>query len=307
MGVRVAIFGQGPFGKDVMERLIAAGHTPAAVYVPPLSRPDPLADEADAQGIPVCRHKSFRRKGEPIAERLEEYQRLDVALNVLPFTTVILPEVIVDAPRLGSLCFHPSLLPKFRGGTAIPWQIILGERESGVSVFRPDAGVDTGPIVAQRGGVAIEPTDTAASLYFQKLYPLGLEVMDEAVARVVEGSADPTPQDESQASFQPRVDDEVARIDWSKPAEELDRLVRGCDPQPGAHARWRGETVRLFGARRLAATDREASPGQVVAIEDGRLVVAAHGGRLAFGKLRVAGGAKVPAAEAGVPVGDRLE
>ncbi len=99
----------------------------------------------------------------------------------MPYTTVILPPEIVEAPALGSLCFHPSLLPRFRGGAAIPWQIILGERETGVTVFVPDAGVDTGPIVVQKGGVAIGATDTAASLYFDKLYPLGIEAMVEAV------------------------------------------------------------------------------------------------------------------------------
>ena len=135
----------------------------------------------------LLRHRRFRRKGQAIPELVQEYQSLDAELNVLPFTTVILPPEIVDAPRLGSLCFHPSLLPAYRGGNALAWQIILGATESGVTVFRPDEGVDTGPIVIQRGGVEIRPDDNTASLYFDRLYPLGVDAMAEAVASTPSG------------------------------------------------------------------------------------------------------------------------
>jgi len=235
MGLRIAVFGQAPFGKDVTVRLLDEGHEVVGVYVPPDSggRADPLAEEAEARGLPLFRHRRFRRKGEAIPERVEEYLGLGAELNVMPFTTVILPPEIVEAPRLGSLCFHPSLLPAYRGGTAIPWQIILGASVSGVTVFQPDAGVDTGPIVVQKGGVEIGPGDTAASLYFDHLYPLGVDAMVEAVRLVAEGEAKPRPQPEAGASFQPRLDDEAARIDWARPAEELDRPV----PGPGGATR----------------------------------------------------------------------
>ena len=99
---------------------------------------------------------AFAAPALPIPRVLEEYRRLAPDLNVLAFVTAILPAAMVDHPPRRSLCFHPSLLPRFRGGNALAWQIMLGERESGVSVFRPDAGVDTGPLVVQKGGVAIE-------------------------------------------------------------------------------------------------------------------------------------------------------
>jgi methionyl-tRNA formyltransferase len=307
MSLRIAIFGQAPFGKDVTVRLLEDGHQVVGVYVPPDGggRPDPLAAEAEVRGLPVFRHRRFRRKGEAIAELVEEYRKLDAELNVMPFTTVILPPEIVEAPRLGSLCFHPSLLPAFRGGTAIPWQIILGATESGVTVFQPDAGVDTGPIVVQKGGVPIGPEDTAASLYFDHLYPLGLDAMAEAVAAVADGSARPRPQTEAGASFQPRLDDEAARIDWSRPAEEVDRLVRGCDPQPGAWALRGDEPVRLYGGG-LRPDGDEAPPGTVVAADGDALVVAAAGGAFAVKKARVGDGKKEPAAASGLRVGDRL-
>jgi methionyl-tRNA formyltransferase len=307
MPLRIAIFGQAAFGRDVLGRLAGAGHEIVGVHVPPdRGRPDPLAEEAARRGLRLFRHARYRRRGEAIPELVAEYRTLGAELNVLPYTTVILPVEIVESPRHGSLCFHPSLLPRYRGGSAIPWQIILGEEETGVSVFRPDAGVDTGPLVVQRGGVRIDETDTAATLYFEKLYPLGIEAIVESVARVAAGTATATPQDESRASFQGLVDDAVARIDWTRSARDLDRLIRGCDPQPGAHARLAGEVVRLFESRLLpgAAAD---PPGSVLGLEEGRLLVAAEGGRLAIARLRRGEGKKVPAPEAGLAVGERLE
>ena len=174
MALRIALFGQAAFARDVLVGLLDAGHEIVAVYGPPdQGRPDPLVEEASTRGLALFRHRRFRRKGQAIPELVDEHRSLGADLNVLPFTTVILPPEIVEAPPRGSLCFHPSLLPRFRGGAALAWQIILGEEESGVTVFQPDAGVDTGPIVVQRGGVRIDPTDTAASLYFQKLYHCG--------------------------------------------------------------------------------------------------------------------------------------
>lgn len=306
MARRIALFGQAAFGRDVLAGLLEQGHEVAVVYAPPEgSRPDPLAEEAQKRGIPLRRHRRFRRRGEAIPERVEEHRSFAPELNVLAYVTAILPPEIVDRPPLGSLCFHPSLLPRYRGGAAIPWQIILGETQTGVTIFRPDAGVDTGPIVVQRAGVAIEDTDTAGSLYYRKLYPLGVEAMLEAVQAVDAGTARATPQDESQASFQGLVNDEVARIDWSRPAVEIDRLVRGCDPQPGAHARWAGHSLRLYDAHLVRETPGDP-PGTVLAAGEDGLRVAARGGVLHVGRVRVDGGAKQPAGQAGFAPGARL-
>ncbi|MDG2049733.1 MAG: methionyl-tRNA formyltransferase [Myxococcota bacterium] len=312
MTLRLAVFGQAPFGRDVAVRLSEAGHEIAYTHVPPDrgSRADPLAAEAEARGWPLVRHKAFRRKGEPIAERVEEFLAAEVDLCVMPFTTVILPPAIVETPRLGALCFHPSLLPAYRGGNALAWQIILGAKESGVTVFRPDEGVDTGPIVVQRGGVEILPTDNTVSLYFDRLYPLGVDALAEAVAQVAAGESAPRVQSEDGASFQGLVDDEVARIDWSKPAEEVDRLIRGCDPQPGAWAQWQGQRIRLFGGRR-GHEAHDAHPGTVLGPdpEDVSRVRVAVGADsfLSIQKVRLADGSKVSAAEAGLEAGSRLE
>jgi methionyl-tRNA formyltransferase len=304
MALAIALFGQAPFGRDVLLRLLEAGHRIVGVYAPPEGRrPDPLAAEAAERGLPLFRHPRFRRKGQAIPELVEEHRALGADLNVLAFVTVILPAEIVDGPPHGSLCFHPSLLPRFRGGNALAWQIILGERETGVSVFRPDEGVDTGPVVLQRGGVAIREDDTAGSLYFDRLYPMGVDVIVDAVASVADGSARYVPQDDSKATHQGLVDDAVARIDWTRDAAELDRLIR--DPQPGACATRGGETVRLFDGRRVAGP-ADGIPGRIAGVEEGRLLIEARGGCLAIGRVRVGGGAKVPAAESGLVPGERL-
>ena len=306
MGLRIALFGQAAFGKDVLERLAAAGHEIVAVYAPPEGgRPDPLAQAAAQRGLPVLPCARFRRQGAARPERVAEHAALGAELNVLAYVTAIVPLEIVDAPVRASLCFHPSLLPRYRGGSAIAWQIILGAEEAGVTVFRPDAGIDTGPIVVQKGGVAIGPEDTAGTLYFQKLYALGVEAVVEAVARVADGSAVYSPQDEARASFQGLVDDDAARIDWSRPADELDRRIRGCDPQPGAWALRGTEPVRLFDARLEPGTSA-AAPGTLLEGEAGRLRVAARGGVLSFARARVGAGPKAPPLEAGLRPGDAL-
>jgi methionyl-tRNA formyltransferase len=316
MPLRIAIFGQAPFGRDVTDRLAAAGHEIVGVHVPPDagSRVDPLAALAVEREWPLFRYKGYRRKGAAIAERVEEYLELGADLNVLPFTTVILPPEIVDAPRHRSVCFHPSLLPAYRGGNALAWQIIEGVDESGISVFQPDAGVDTGPLYLQKGGAEIAPTDNTASLYFDKLYPMGVEAMVDVVEAIDAGTARLAPQSEDGASFQGLVDDKVARLDFSTDsatasidARGLDRLIRGCDPQPGAWAELGSERIRLYGSALEPGGSSAEASGTVVAIDETGLRLAAPGGILRIQKVwRDSAAKKCVAAESGLKVGDRL-
>jgi methionyl-tRNA formyltransferase len=311
MSLRIALFGQAAFGKETLERLRAAGHEIAGVFAPPdAGRPDALAQRAGELGVPVIRRRFYRKKtGEPIAAALEEHAALGADLNVLASVQVFLPRELTDAPKHKSLCFHPSLLPRFRGGAALQWQIIMGESVTGVSIFVPDSGADTGPVVVQKGGVAIAPRETVTSLFFEKLQPLGIDALVEAVELVASGRARPQAQDESLASHQGLVDDSVAAIDLRKSAAEIDRLVRGCDPQPGAFLRWQGQPVRLFDAELLPAV-AGAAPGTVIASDSTGLAIALRGGALRVGRVR-ADGAKEPAQafaeRAGLGAGGRLE
>jgi methionyl-tRNA formyltransferase len=310
MKLRIALFGQAAFGVDTLERLRANGHEIAGVFAPPDgARPDPLAARALELGLPLVRRRFYRKKtGEPIEAALAEHRALGADLNVLASVQVFLPRVLTDAPKHKSLCFHPSLLPRFRGGAALQWQIILGEPETGVSIFVPDEGADTGPVVVQKGGVAISPRETAASLFFEKLHPLGVAALVEAVELVASGRAKTEVQDESRATHQGLVDDAVAAVRLDKPALEIDRLVRGCDPQPGAFLRWAGKPVRLFDAALGHAVP--GTPGSVVECGAGGMVIALRGGSLRVKRVRAEAGkeaAEMFAARVGLAPGGRFE
>lgn len=311
MSLRVALFGQAAFGAETLERVRANGHDVVGVFAPPDSgRPDPLAERALELGIPLVRRRFYRKKtGEPVEAALDEYQALSADLNLLASVQVFLPREITDAPKHKSLCFHPSLLPRFRGGAALQWQIILGERESGVSIFVPDDGADTGPIVLQKGGVLLSPTETTATLFFEKLQPLGIEALVEATELVAAGRARPQKQDEARATAQGLVDDAVAAISLESPAQVVDRMVRGCDPQPGAFLRLHGAPVRLFEAALLPSLSG-VEAGNVVSIDDAGLGVALRGGVLRVKRVRGDAGKEAAADFArrvGLEVGQRFE
>jgi methionyl-tRNA formyltransferase len=296
MSLRIALFGQAPLAVDVLDGLLEAGHEIVAVYAPPDSgRPDALAERATVAGLTLFRRRYFRRKGGgAIPAALEDYRSVDAELNVLASMTSFLPSEITDAPVHKSVCYHPSLLPRFRGGNALQWQVIFGESETGVSVFIPDEGADTGPVLVQKGGEKIGPRDTAGSLFFDKLYPLGVQAVLEAVALVDAGEADPRPQDESRATHQGLVDDETAHVDLSRPADEIDRLVRGCDPQPGAWLQIGGTRVRLYDA--AFEEGGSAEPGALLGVDEKGIRIGLRGGALRIGRVRADAG-KEPAAE----------
>ncbi len=309
--LRIALFGQAPLAVDCLEPLLERGHRIAGVFAPPESgRPDPLVTRANALGLPVVRRRHYQKKsGEPIGEAVDAYRALGPDLNVLASFTSFLPRAITDLPAHGSLCFHPSLLPRFRGGNAMQWQIIEGERESGVTIFAPDQGVDTGPIVVQSGGVAIGPHDTTGTLFFEKLCPLGVQAILEAVDAVAEGRVRHTIQDESRATHQGLIDDAIARIDLSRPAADIDRLVRACDPQPGAWLRAGDRIVRLFDVRLELPAAHDAAPGTLLEIDDSGLLIALRGAALRVRRVR-ADQSKEPASafakRHGLNPGDRL-
>ncbi len=308
--MRIALFGQADFGKECLDRLIAGGHQVVGVFVPPDgSRPDALGARGDELGLPVVRRKFYRKRtGEPIPAALEAYREVRADLNVLASVTVFLPHEITHAPLHKSICFHPSLLPRFRGGSAMQWQIILGEKETGVTIFVPDRGTDTGSIVVQRGGVTIAPDDTTTSLFFNKLQPLGIEAMVEAVNRIADGSAKIEPQDELRATSHPLVDDKIAVLNLGYDAATIDRLVRGCDPNPGAFLLHQGKKLRLFGAR--LEEGPKGKPGTILSCGDDGMLLALKDGALRVTRVRAELGKESAAAfveRAGLKVGERFQ
>ncbi len=290
--MRILLVGQAAFAARVLEGLLGAGDTIAAVVCPPDRgpEPDPVKAAALARGIPVHQFASLRGP-----EARAAFAAADADLGVLAYVTQIVPEPLLKLPRHASICFHPSLLPRYRGGSAINWQLIRGETTTGVTVFWPDAGIDTGPILLQRTATA-GPDDTAGSLYYKTLFPLGVQAVLDAVALVRAGTAPRIPQDETQATYDPLCRDEHAEIVWDAPTTHVHNLIRGCDPQPGAHTRWHGVRLRLFDSRRAAAARGGAAPGTVLGVDAAGITVATADGAVTCARAR-GDGPKAAAAE----------
>jgi methionyl-tRNA formyltransferase len=304
MALRIVLFGQAAFAEKVLQGLIARGDDVAAVYCAPDAgaKPDPLKVAALAAGIPCRQPPSYK----PDAVRAE-IAALAPELVVLAYVTLIVPESVIAIPSKGAICFHPSLLPRRRGGSAINWTLIEGDAKAGVTVFWTDAGIDTGPILLQRE-VEIGPDDSAGSLYYQRIFPAGIDLVLESVKLIDEGRAPHEVQDESRASYEPLCRDQHAAIDWTKPAQTVHNLIRGCDPQPGAYTTTGDKRLRLYESRRADGT---GAPGTVLAIGTDGITIATSDGAIRAGKARIDGTKeKVPAPDAAatlaLTVGSRL-
>ncbi|MHB8908144.1 MAG: methionyl-tRNA formyltransferase [Syntrophales bacterium] len=303
--MRIAIMGQAAFGAQVLETLADRGEEIIAAWLPQGkagAKPDPLQIAADQRRIPAYRPENYKAP-----ETLREFQASGADLLVMAFVTDIIPRALIETPPQGAICYHPSLLPRHRGGSAINWAVIMGDKETGLSIFWADAGIDTGPVLLQKR-VPIGADDTTGSLYFNHLFPLGVEAIAESVGLIKAGRADRLTQDERLATYEPLCNDLVAGIDWGRTAEELHNLIRGCDPQPGAFTHHRGEKVRLFDSHRLDAAPA-GKPGEITSVDAEGFTVAVGRGAIRIGKIRTAAGkqdAAAFAAERGLKPGERF-
>src|SRR5215510_12470044 len=274
--MRLVIHGQQAFGKSVLEALLARGEQVVGVYCAPEKagqRLDPLKEAALAHRLPVYQPRSYRRP-----EVWDEFATLNADLCVMAYVTLFVPEEMLNLPTHGTIQYHPSLLPRHRGPSSINWPIIWGETRTGLSIFWPDHGLDTGPILLQKD-VEILETDTLGSLYFDRLYPMGVTALVEAVDLVRAGTAPKIRQDESQATYEGWCKKEQVQIDWTKPLQEIWNLIRGADPQPGAWTTHKGTTVQLLEAHKLVGGGA-GRPGEVTAVDDAGVSIAAAGGQI---------------------------
>jgi methionyl-tRNA formyltransferase len=295
--MRIVVHGQQAFGKAVLEALIKRGENVVAVYVAPEkpgAKADPLKEAALAAKLPVYQSESYRKP-----EVWEEFRALKPDMQVMAFVTLFVPEDFLNIPTRGSIQYHPSLLPAYRGPSAINWPIIKGETETGLSIFWPDNGLDTGAVLLQKT-TPISATDTLGSVYFDRLFPIGVEAMLEAVDLVKAGKAPRIKQDEAKASYEGRCGPDNAHIDWGRPWQEIDRLIRGCNPAPGAWSKLDGAAVKIFEATPLPARDPKGiggKMGEIVAIEAGGITVVCADGRFKVTRVQPADGKKVEAGE----------
>jgi methionyl-tRNA formyltransferase len=295
--MRIVVHGQQAFGKAVLEALLKRGDEVIAVYVAPEkegAKADPLKEAALAAGLKVMQPASYKAP-----EVLAEFKAMKPDLQVMAFVTLFVPEEFLNAPTYGSIQYHPSLLPAYRGASAINWPIIKGEKETGLSIFWPDNGLDTGDILIQKK-TPIGPNDTLGTVYFDRLFPMGVDAMLEGVDLVKAGKAPKIKQDEALATYEGLCRAANAKIDWGKPWEQIDRLIRGCNPAPGAWTTLDGATLKIFDATPLPAKDPKGIAGklgEVVVIEDDGFTVVCADGRFKVTRVQPAEGKKVNAGE----------
>ena len=288
--LKLVVHGQQAFGRAVLERLLERNDTIVAVCTAP-DRPggpeDPLKALALEQCLPVHQPKSWR---DP--EALALMQSFEADLCLMAYVLLFVPQAVLDAPRLGSFQYHPSLLPMHRGPSSINWPIAQGATETGLSIFWPNEGLDEGDLLLQKT-CSIEPDETLGDVYFNKLFPLGVDAMMEALDLVKAGKAPRTKQNLAAGSYESWFGAEQSEIDWQRPASEVYNLIRAANPQPGAWTTRNGNKLKIYDAR-LSADP--GTPGQVMAVDAESFTVAAAGGSIQIRRVRADEG-KVSAGE----------
>ncbi len=300
--MRVAIIGQQDFGKAALEAFAARGDDVTAVFcAPEKARPDPLRLAAEALGIPV---HQFTKLTDPEAQNTLRAAHADI--GVMAYVTQFVPQAFCAIPKFGTIQFHPSLLPLHRGASSMSWSIILGRTETGFSIFRPTDGLDEGPVILTRS-VAIEPEDTLGSLYFGKIFPMGVAGLIEVADLVVAGKAPAVAQYEPAAGYEGIIREAESQIHWASHVDITYNLIRGCDPAPGAWTTHDGRKLFLFeSTKRIARAFSEVKSkkiGQVVGSSGPSLTIHGQGGFIEVHRVRWDGGRKIPAMEAGLEVG----
>jgi len=302
--MRLIVMGQQAFGKDVLAKLLETGTDEVvAVYCEPDrdGKPaDPIKDFALEQGLPVEQPSDF--KDEAVLATLAGY---DADLMVMAFVNIFVPEAARDTPKMGSICFHPSLLPKYRGPSAVNWPIIMGDTKSGFSWFYPSDGLDEGDSLLQ-WECDIGPDDTVIDLYFKKIYGPSVDSVLDVCDLFRAGNPPHIVPDEAQATYERRCTRKHARIDWHKPVSQVYNLIRGTNPAPGAWTTVDGAEVSIYDSERRPG---DGVSGRVYAVSDAGVEVQCIGGRILIKRVKADAG-KVPAHQwaetAGIAAGAHL-
>uniref|UniRef100_A0A673AZU8 10-formyltetrahydrofolate dehydrogenase n=1 Tax=Sphaeramia orbicularis TaxID=375764 RepID=A0A673AZU8_9TELE len=247
--MKIAVIGQSLFGQEVYKELRKEGHNIVGVFTIPDKdgKADPLATEAEKDGVAVFKFPRWRVKGQAIPEVVDQYKATGAELNVLPFCSQFIPMEVIDHPQHGSIIYHPSLLPRHRGASAINWTLIHGDKKGGFTVFWADDGLDTGPILLQRE-CDVEPDDTVNTIYKRFLFPEGVKGTVEAVRLIAEGKAPRITQPQEGATYECIQKKDNSKIDWNQPAEAIHNWIRGNDKVPGAWAKVDGQKVTFYGS-----------------------------------------------------------
>lgn len=303
--MRIIVMGQQAFGKDVLAKLLDAGTDEVvAVYCEPDrdGKPvDPIKEFALEKALPVHQPADFNDQA-----ALDTLASFDADLMVMAFVNVFVPEAARDTPKMGSICFHPSLLPLHRGPSAVNWPIIMGSTKSGYSWFYPADGLDEGDSLLQ-WECEIAPDDTVIDLYFKKIYPSAVESVLDVCDLFRSGNPPHIVPDESRATYERRCTKKHVHIDWNSPIKFVYDLIRGTNPTPGAWTTLNGNEVQIFDCERAAG---DGISSKVIDISEDGVTVQLIGGRIVIKRVRPADEGKIAASEwaasAGLSVGDIL-
>jgi methionyl-tRNA formyltransferase len=295
--MRIVLIGQQDFGKAVLEAFLARGDKVAGVFCAPEkpgARADALKVAAQEKGVPLFQLASLKSP-----EASAKLRELNADIGIMAFVLQFAPQDFVKIPRAGTIQYHPSLLPKYRGPSSINWPIIRGDTRTGLTIFRPTDGLDEGPVILQKE-TPIGPDDTLGTVYFDRLFPMGVKAMLEAADLVVAGKQRETLQDESQASYEGWCRKSEARLSWANHVDFIYNTIRGCNPAPGAWTTLQGAELQIFDARKHLVRTFGAVKGkigEVVEVTDKSFQVSAQGGRIEVLRAKLGEGKKVAAAE----------
>lgn len=295
--MRIAIVGQQDFGKAVLEAFLARGDEVAGVFCAPEkpgAKPDVLKTAAQEKNVRVFQFQSLKAE-----EATAAMKGLNAEIGIMAFVLQFAPQDFVKIPKHGTIQYHPSLLPKYRGPSSINWPIIRGETKTGLTIFRPNDGLDEGPVVLQKE-TPISADDTLGTVYFDRLFPMGVKAMLEAADLVVSNKHKEIVQDESQATYEGWCRKAEARIHWANHVDFIYNTIRGCNPAPGAWTTLEGKELQLFDARKHPVRTFGAVKGkigEVVEVTEKSFQITAQGGRVEVLRAKLADGKKVAAAD----------
>jgi methionyl-tRNA formyltransferase len=295
--MKIAIIGQQDFGKAVLEAFLARKDDVVGVFCAPEkagAKADPLHAAAQDKALKVFQFKSLRD-----AEAHDALKGLNADIGIMAYVLQFAPDTLVKIPRLGTIQYHPSLLPKYRGPSSINWPIIRGDTRTGLTIFRPNEGLDEGPVVLQKE-CDIGPDETIGDVYFNKLFPMGVKAMLEAADLVAANKHKEIVQDESKASYEGWCREGEARIHWAHHVDFVYNIIRGCNPAPGAWTTLNGKKVQIFDARKHVTrrfADVVGKIGEVSGVTDTSFKVAAQGGLIEVLRARGEDGKKVTGGE----------
>jgi methionyl-tRNA formyltransferase len=295
--MKIAFIGQQVFGEAALEAFLERGDTIVGVFCKPEKageKPDALRAAAQNHGLKVFQFASLKSAQAEAAMR-----DLDADIGVMAFVLQFVPQSLTSIPRHGTIQYHPSLLPRYRGPSSINWPIARGDTQTGLSIFRPTDGLDEGPVILQKT-CPIGPDDTLGDVYFNALFPMGVAALLEAADLVLAGQHQEIVQDEQLASYEGWFRVEESRINWANHVDQVYNLIRACNPAPGAWTELAGTKVWLYDCRKHPIRTFGAvrgKPGEIAQITDTALFINAHGGLIEVLKLKPEGGKKVAAAE----------